>query len=40
MISLYFYFGEIYCAEHCVYICAGTMLLCLGGSGMVGSWLC
>lgn len=29
----------MYCAEHCVYVGAGTMLLYLGGSGRVGSWL-
>ena len=47
MISLYFYFGVIWCAEHCVYIVVGTITVCLGGRVVVGSafyeifgWLC
>lgn len=28
------------CADHCVYVGAGTIFLYLGGSGMVGSELC
>ena len=28
------------CADHCVYVGAGTIFLYIGGSGMVGSELC